>query len=79
MSKPLRLKTHGLRSPCLAETACLLAGGRNIAHARTFSAVPPGEAFWYVNSNGLVEIAVNGGRADRALGLAVGSPVAILA
>ena len=43
----------------------------------TFSAVAEGEAFWYVNSNGLVEIAVNRGRADRALGLAIGSPVSV--
>ena len=32
---------------------------------------------WYENSNGLVEIAVNRGRADRELGLAVGSDVPI--
>jgi len=41
--------------------------------------VPPGEALWYVNSNGLVEIAVNEGRADRVLNLAVGSAIEILA
>ena len=54
------------------------AGGHDISPARTFSAVPSGAAFWYVNSSGLAEIAVNGGRADRALGLAVGSEVAIV-
>jgi S-adenosylmethionine hydrolase len=48
-----------------------------VAPAETFSAVAEGEAFWYVNSNGLVEIAVNRGRADRVLGLAVGTPVSI--
>lgn len=68
----------GLRGECVPEGARLRAGGRMLGHARTFAAVPRGEAFWYVNSNGLVEIAVNGGRADRALGLAVGSEVAIL-
>ena len=57
--------------------ARLLAGGRS-AHAATFSAVPPGEAFWYVNSNGLIEIAVNGGRADRVLRLAIGDEIAPL-
>jgi len=46
--------------------------------ARTFSAVPRGEAFWYVNSNGLAEIAVNTSRADQALGLRIGSAVEIL-
>jgi S-adenosyl-L-methionine hydrolase (adenosine-forming) len=54
----------------------LVAGGHSLRSARTFSAVPDAAAFWYVNSNGLVEVAVNGGRADRALGLSVGSPVA---
>jgi hypothetical protein len=45
---------------------------------RTFSDVPAGEAFWYENSNGLAEIAVNAGRADAALGLVIGTPIAIL-
>lgn len=65
----------GLRGECLPESARLVAGGRPIGHAATFSAVPQGKPFWYVNSNGLIEIAVNRGRADRALGLAVGSEV----
>ncbi len=52
-------------------------GGHSLAHARVFSALPRGAAFWYVNSNGLAEIAVNGGRADEALGLALGSEIAI--
>jgi len=47
--------------------------------ARTFSDLPPGVAFWYENSNGLAELAVNQGRADRDLGLAIGSPVEIVA
>ena len=46
--------------------------------ARTFSSVTAGSAFWYENSNGLAEIAVNMGRADAALGLAIGSAVAIV-
>jgi S-adenosylmethionine hydrolase len=68
----------GLRGASLSETAQLIAGGRAIAHARVFAAAAPGDAFWYVNSNGLVEIAVNSGRAAEALGLAIGSPVAIV-
>jgi len=65
----------GLRT--LPADARLAAGGRHIAPAATFSAVPVGTAFWYVNSNGLVEIAVNRGRADRVLGLEIGSPVGL--
>jgi len=69
----------GLRGESLPPNARLVAGGHPVAHAETFSSVPSGAVFWYVNSNGLVEIAVNTGRADRALGLAVGSEVTILA
>lgn len=36
--------------------------------------VPEGEAFWYENSSGLVEIAVNRVRADWTLGLVLGMP-----
>jgi S-adenosylmethionine hydrolase len=68
----------GLRGERVPDTARLAAGGRAIAHARTFAAVPKGREFWYVNSNGLVEVAVNAGRADRVLGLAVGSRIEIL-
>jgi S-adenosyl-L-methionine hydrolase (adenosine-forming) len=68
----------GLRAALLPETTRLAAGGQVLAHARTFSDVPPGSAFWYENANGLAEIAVNAGRADSALGLCVGSPVAVL-
>ena len=68
----------GLRAALIPERARLAAAGRVLARRRTFSDVPAGEAFWYENSNGLAEIAVNSGRADVALGLAVGRPVAIL-
>jgi len=67
----------GLRAAALPLDARLAAGGRTIAHARTFSDVPPGTAFWYENSNGLVEIAVNLGRAEAALGLALGSAIIV--
>jgi S-adenosylmethionine hydrolase len=68
----------GLRGESLSPSARLAAGGHRLTHAPNFSAMPSGEAFWYVNSNGLVEIAVNAGRADRALGLAIGSEIKIL-
>jgi S-adenosyl-L-methionine hydrolase (adenosine-forming) len=44
----------------------------------TFSNRSPGAVFWHENSNGLAEIAVNHGRADRELGLAIGTPVEIV-
>lgn len=54
----------------------LVVGSRQLNHAETFSAVGPGEAFWYVNSCGLVEIAVSQGRAVDVLDLDPGCAVA---
>src|SRR5262249_9658029 len=66
-----------LRGAAMPATARLAVSGHIVAPAPVFSAVPEGTLFWYVNSNGLAEIAVNGGRADQALGLAIGSAVEI--
>jgi len=52
--------------------------GRVLERARTFSDLPVGTAFWYENSNGLAEIAVNQLRADRELGLSIGIPIEII-
>ena len=68
----------GLRGDLLPREARLAVSGRLLKHARTFSEVPAGEAFWYENSNGLAEIAVNAGRAADALQLVIGSPVTVL-
>jgi S-adenosyl-L-methionine hydrolase (adenosine-forming) len=68
----------GLRAVMLPHDAKLVATGRVLEHARTFSDQLPGTAFWYENSNGLVEIAVNQGRADRELGLTIGIPIEIV-
>lgn len=68
----------GLRAAMLPPDAKLAAAGRIFTRARTFGDRPKGKAFWYENANGLAEIAVNEGRADRELGLAVGIPVEIV-
>jgi S-adenosylmethionine hydrolase len=65
----------GLRAAMLPRNARLVAAGRVLEGARTFSDRQPGTAFWYENSNGLAEIAVNQGRADRELGLSIGVPL----
>jgi S-adenosyl-L-methionine hydrolase (adenosine-forming) len=67
----------GLRAALLPAGGRLTVSGHALRRARTFGDVPTGDAFWYENSNGLAEIAVNGGRASEALGLTIGSPVAI--
>jgi S-adenosyl-L-methionine hydrolase (adenosine-forming) len=66
-----------LRAGLVPKTTSLLAGGQAIPHARTFADMPGGAAFWYENSNGLAEIAVNLGSAAEALGLAIGSTIAV--
>jgi S-adenosylmethionine hydrolase len=68
----------GLRAAMLPSDGRLAAADRVLERARTFSDLPPGAAFWYENSNGLAEIAINQGRADRALGLSIGMPVEIV-
>ncbi len=67
----------GLRAPLLPAGGRLTVSGRVLRRAGTFAEVPPGEAFWYENSNGLAEIAVNRGHAADVLGLKIGSPVAV--
>ncbi len=69
----------GLRAAGLAPSARLGLMEKTVEHARTFGAVPEGGAFWYQNSNGLVEIAVNRGRADTYFsGVTVGTTVDIV-
>ena len=68
----------GLRASAVAPTAQCGVSGGVLVRARTFSDLPPGDAFWYENSNGLMEIAVNGGRAADVLRLVIGSPVRVL-
>ena len=67
----------GIRAATLHNEAVLESAGKRFSRAQTFSDVAPGAAFWYENSSGLAEIAVNGGRAD-SVGLARGMPIAIL-
>ncbi|RMD80804.1 MAG: hypothetical protein D6809_00110 [Gammaproteobacteria bacterium] len=67
----------GLRAAALPAGAVVEAAGRRLPRARAFHEVPVGQPFWYENANGLVELAVNQGRCDRALGLAPGSPVRV--
>ncbi len=65
----------GMRFSEAPPTAAVRVGGATLTRAETFSEVPPGHAFWYENANGLVEIAVNRGRADQQLELNVGTPI----
>lgn len=65
----------GLRASILDPRSRIAAAGRILPHGRTFSDGAAEEAFWYENSIGLVEIAVNRGSAADVLGLKPGDPV----
>lgn len=67
----------GHRARDVPATAAISIGRHQIAHGATFSAVPPSTTFWYANANGLIEIAVNQGRADAELGVSVGARLEI--
>ncbi|MBE0622035.1 MAG: SAM-dependent chlorinase/fluorinase [Burkholderiales bacterium] len=64
-----------VRASGIARTASLLVGAHRLPYARVFSEAAEGAAFWYGNSQGLVEIAVNRGSAARLLGLKIGEPL----
>lgn len=65
----------GLRASALDQGTRLWVGGMAVDHAPVFAAVPEGHGFWYENSSGLAEIAVNRGSAAGAYGLSVSMAV----
>jgi S-adenosyl-L-methionine hydrolase (adenosine-forming) len=66
----------GLRAAGVGRDARFSVNGHLLAYARVFSAVPPGTAFWYENSLGLVELAANAASAAEQLGIRIGNAVA---
>ena len=66
----------GIRASGIPREALLAVGERRLSYARVFSEMAAGEAFWYENSQGLVEIAVSCGSAARLLGLKIGDAMA---
>ncbi|HYW92935.1 MAG TPA: SAM-dependent chlorinase/fluorinase [Gammaproteobacteria bacterium] len=67
----------GLPGARVGPGSVLHAGGRRFLSARTFSDLPPGGAFWYVNSCGLAELALNQDSAARVIGLSTGTAVEV--
>ena len=65
----------GIRAEQIPVQSVISIGGEPLHHATTFGEVPEGAAFWYANSNGLVELAVNQGRADHRFDAHVGDPI----
>ena len=61
----------------LDTTRVIQVNGSTVSYADTFSSAPEGTAFWYGNSQGLVEIAVNGGSAAERMKLEIGDQLVI--
>jgi len=68
----------GIRAQALPQQAKLMIESHQLTRSRTFSDCAIGEAFWYENANGLVEVAVNQGHAANMLGLTIGLRVSVL-
>lgn len=67
----------GVRADRVPAGATIAVGGRVLDRGRTFVEMAPGQPFWYENSLGLVEIAVNRGRADENLALKPGAVIEV--
>lgn len=67
----------GLRASKIDIETVIEFGDTAIRYARIFSEASPGQAFWYVNAFGLLEIAVNRDNAARKLGIRHGDRVRI--
>jgi hypothetical protein len=65
----------GIRAGLLEDVATLEIKGRSLPRKVVFHEAAKGEAFWYINSAGLAEIAINRGNAAGLLALNVGDPV----
>lgn len=65
----------GLRS--VPKSARLIAAGEVFKHGDSFGFVDKGEGFWFINSVGLLELAINRGSAAVAFGLKVGDLVQV--
>lgn len=62
----------GLQASGVNEKSCISFKGQPISRANTFSEVGEGEAFYYANSQGLIEIAINSGSAKKHFNAAIG-------
>ena len=67
----------GLRGQVVNPNQVLSLNNVDIVYATTFASVPKGRGFWYVNSSGLIEIAVNCARAEAYFRATIGCSVKI--
>ncbi|HEX9646798.1 MAG TPA: SAM-dependent chlorinase/fluorinase [Alphaproteobacteria bacterium] len=69
----------GIRASTLPDDAILKIGDVRVQRARTFAEVGLGQAIWYENSCGLVEVAMNRANAAAVMRLTVGDHVLAIA
>jgi S-adenosylmethionine hydrolase len=65
----------GIRN--VLKTTQVSVAGTRVQHSESFGFVGKGEGFWFINSVGLLELAVNRGNAAAEFGLKVGDPVQV--
>lgn len=68
----------GLRAESIDVSSTIIVGDKDITYAEKFSDVDLNTVFWYRNSIGLVEIAVNQGNAENRYNLQIGMPVSVI-
>jgi len=68
----------GISASSVSDFQGIEAGGHALGRATTFASVAVGEPFCYVNSIGLLEVAVNQGSAAEVLQLRIGDSVNVL-
>ena len=67
----------GLRGNLVSKDIKLRIHEHVIPYARVFAEASVGEPFWYINSNGLIELAMNQASVAQSLELKIGTPVLI--
>jgi S-adenosylmethionine hydrolase len=65
----------GIEGKNVSDNQVFTLRSEDLRYARTFEEVPVGQAFWYRNSMGLVEFAVNRGSAAKQLKLELGMSI----
>jgi S-adenosylmethionine hydrolase len=68
----------GIRGYAVKKESSIFLGQHKLNWARTFSNVSPGQGFWYENSIGLVELAMNQDNAAVQYALKIGASVQII-
>ena len=69
----------GLRAHGVSHDAVIEVRGMRIGYARVFAEAPPGSPFWYENSIGVVELAINGDNVAERMRLRIGDRTNLVA